>query len=178
MRIDALTPETMDAAQRDVYEEAVGGRRGKAPLPLTAWIHSPALAGHAQRLGEAIRFEVSLPPRVVALAALIVGAQWRCAHIWLAQEAKLRAAGMPAATLARLAESKVPILDDPMDLAAYTVARTLLEKQSLDDATYAMAVATFGQRGVVELITACGYYTMVAMTLTTFKIDSDVTGAG
>jgi 4-carboxymuconolactone decarboxylase len=171
MRIDALAPEQMNAAQRSVYDEAVSGRRGQAPVPLIAWIHSPVLAGHAQRLGEAIRFEVSLPARVVALAALIVAAHWRSPHILLAQEAKLRAAGIPAAVLARLAIGKLPALEDPTDIAAYTVVRMLLDKQELDDATYALAVSTFGQRGVVELVATAGYYTMVAMTLKTFQID-------
>jgi 4-carboxymuconolactone decarboxylase len=171
MRIDALAPEQMNAAQRRVYDEAVSGKRGQAPVPLLAWIHSPALAGHAQRLGEAIRFEVSLPPRVVALAALMIAAHWRSPHILLAQEAKLRAAGIPATVLARLAAGKLPALEDTTDIATYTVVRMLLDKQELDDTTYALAIAAFGQQGVVELVTTAGYYTMVAMTLKTFQID-------
>jgi 4-carboxymuconolactone decarboxylase len=163
MRIDALAPERMNAAQRSVYDEAVSGKRGQAPVPLIAWIHSPALAGHAQRLGEAIRFEVSLPARVVALTALIIAAHWRSPHIVLAQEAKLRAAG--------LAIGKSSALEDPADMAAYTVVRMLLDKQELDDATYALALSTFGRQGVVELVATAGYYTMVAMTLKTFQID-------
>src|ERR1700721_2759142 len=120
MRIETLAPERMTAAQRCVYDEALGGRRGQAPVPLTAWIYSPVVARHAQRLGEAIRFELALPARVVALAALIVASHWRAPYVWFAQEAKLRAAGFPAAGVEAIANGKMPVLDNATDMAVYT----------------------------------------------------------
>ncbi|WP_233830195.1 carboxymuconolactone decarboxylase family protein [Paraburkholderia sp. ZP32-5] len=172
MRIEALAREQMNDEQRAVHDEASGGRRGKAPVPLTAWIHSPAIAAHAQRLGEALRFESTLPSRVVALAALIVAAHWRAPYVWSAQEAKLRAAGMPDDAIRAIAHHQAPALDDIEDRAAYAAVSMLLNQRALDDATYALAVEVFGERGVVELIAAAGYYTMVAMTLNTFEIDA------
>ena len=42
--------------------------------------------------------------------------------------------------------------------------------RSVSDATYADALARFGERGVVELTALVGYYTMVAMTLNAHEI--------
>jgi 4-carboxymuconolactone decarboxylase len=172
MRIEALTPEQMNTAQRNVHDEAAGGQRGHAPVPLTAWIRSPALARHAQRLGEAIRFDVTLPPRIVALAALIVAGYWRAPYVWSAQEKKVVAAGIPRAAIDAIANHTVPVLNDPQDAAVYNVVQTLLEKQELDDLTYATAIAIFGEQGLVELVATAGYYTLVSMTLKTFQIDA------
>jgi 4-carboxymuconolactone decarboxylase len=175
MRIEMLVRERMDEAQRAVHDEAVSGRRGKAPVPLTAWIRSPVVAAHAQRLGEALRFETSLPERLVALAALVVGAHWRAPYVWSAQHAKLVAAGVPAATLEAIAHGAEPAFDDPAYLAAHAAVRMLLTRQALDEPTYELAHAAFGERGLVELIAAAGYYSMVAMTLKAFEIDGGAT---
>jgi 4-carboxymuconolactone decarboxylase len=172
MRIKALTPEQMDTAQRSVHDEAVAGQRGHSPVPLTAWIRSPALGRHAQRLGEAIRFDITLPPRIVALAALTVAAHWRAVYVWSAQEPKVAAAGVPRAAIDAISKHTEPVLDDPNDAVAYRVVQTLLQTQKLDDATYATAIDTFGEQGLVELVAAAGYYTMVCMTLNTFQIDA------
>jgi 4-carboxymuconolactone decarboxylase len=173
MRIEALTPEQMNTAQRSVHDEAAAGQRGHAPVPLTAWIRSPALARHAQRLGEAIRFDAALPPRIIALAALTVAAYWRAPYVWSAQEKKVAAAGVSRSAIDAIANRTAPVLDDPHDAAAYSVVHALLEKQELDDATYAMAIAAFGEQGVVELVATAGYYTLVSMTLKTFRIEHE-----
>jgi 4-carboxymuconolactone decarboxylase len=172
MRIEALTPEKMNAAQRSVHDEAAGGQRGHAPVPLTAWIRSPALARHAQRLSEAIRFDAALPPRIIALAALTVAAHWRAPYVWSAQEKKVVAAGIARSAIDAIANRTEPALTDPHDAAAYRVVHALQEKQELDDATYAVAIAAFGEQGLVELVATAGYYTMVSMTLKTFQIDA------
>jgi 4-carboxymuconolactone decarboxylase len=171
MRIGALKPQQLDAAQRSVYDEAVGGQRGHAPVPLTAWIHSPAIARHAQRLGEAIRFETTLAPRTVALAALIVAAHWRAPYVWSTQEAKVRQAGMASTAIDAIAAQQEPVLADDTDRTVHAVMRALLDNRGLDEALYQAAVERFGVQGVVELVAAAGYYTMVCMSLKTFEID-------
>ena len=40
----------------------------------------------------------------------------------------------------------------------------------IDNAIYKRGVEAFGEHGVSELINLCGFYTMVSMSLNTFKI--------
>jgi 4-carboxymuconolactone decarboxylase len=178
MRIQALAREQMNAAQQSAWDEAVGGRRGAPPVPLTAWIHSPPIAAHAQRLGEALRFDTVLPSRGVALAALMIAARWRAPHIWRAQEAKLRDAGMSEAAITAVAQNETPALENAHDRVVHATIRMLLDYHSLDDATHAAALDASGKRGLVELVAVAGYYTMVAMTLKAFEMDEGASMPG
>jgi 4-carboxymuconolactone decarboxylase len=129
------------------------------------------LARHAQRLGEAVRFETMLAPRVIGLAALMIAAHWRSPYPWSAQEAKVREAGFPPAAIAAIAAQQDPGLADDTDRLVYAMMRALLDQRRLDDALYAELVERFGVQGVAELAAAAGYYTMVCMSLNTFEID-------
>ena len=56
------------------------------------------------------------------------------------------------------------------DRAIVRYAGELNRFNSVSDATYADALARFGERTVVELTALVGYYTMVAMTLNAHEI--------
>ena len=51
----------------------------------------------------------------------------------------------------------------------YDVAKSLHEGHGVSKALYDEAVKLLSERGVVEIIGLCGYYTMVSMTLNTFE---------
>ena len=53
----------------------------------------------------------------------------------------------------------------------YDVAKSLHEGHGLSQALYDEAVKMLGERGIVEIIGLCGYYTMVSMTLNTFEFE-------
>jgi len=173
MRLTHLSPDQLTAQQQDVMQEAAAGRGGQVPLPLTAWVRSPDLARHAQRLGAVVRFGLTIPPRQIALAALLVGVHWDAPYLLRAQSAKARAEGVPDAAVAAILNGETPAaFADPLDAACAAVVRALLSHRSLDSATYAMGEHHLGERGLVELVAAVGYYTTVAMTLTAFEIDT------
>ena len=50
------------------------------------------------------------------------------------------------------------------------VASQLCADGHLDAETYAEAQALLGDRGLVELVTLCGYYVLVSFTLNAFDI--------
>ena len=51
----------------------------------------------------------------------------------------------------------------------YTLWDELQRNQSVSDATYARAVAKFGEAGVIDTLGITGYYTMLAMVLNTAR---------
>ena len=53
----------------------------------------------------------------------------------------------------------------------YDVARSLHEGHGLAKALYDEAVKMLSERGLVEIIGLCGYYTLVSMTLNTFEFE-------
>ena len=68
-------------------------------------------------------------------------------------------------------DRRTPTFDDPKGQMIYDVAKSLHEGHGVSKALYEEAVELLGERGIVEIIGLCGYYTMVAMTLNTFEFE-------
>src|SRR6059036_3618271 len=71
-RFRPLSVGELNDAQRKVYEEIAGGPRGGVRGPFNALLRSPQLTDRVQRMGEYIRFNSSLPPRLNEFAVLVV----------------------------------------------------------------------------------------------------------
>lgn len=160
-----MTPE-----QKSVYEEAAGGRRGHAPAPMIAWLQNPEFARRAQTLGELMRYETALPPRLSELAILIVARHWTAHFEWQAHKRDALKAGVSPEVIASIAAGNVPDLATEEERMVYRIATTLLETRAVPDVLYQEGVRVLRERGVVDLVGILGYYTLVAMTLNTFEI--------
>ena len=68
-------------------------------------------------------------------------------------------------------DRRTPHFDDPKGQMIYDVAKSLHEGHGVSKALYDEAVKLLGERGLVEIIGLCGYYTMVSMTLNTFEFE-------
>jgi 4-carboxymuconolactone decarboxylase len=66
---------------------------------------------------------------------------------------------------------RTPTFDDPKAQMIYDVSKSLHEGHGVTKPLYDEAVKLLGERGIVEIIGLCGYYTMVSMTLNTFEFD-------
>jgi 4-carboxymuconolactone decarboxylase len=63
-----------------------------------------------------------------------------------------------------------PALIDARQRLLHRVATELLDTHRIGEALYREGIATFGERGMVELVGIVGYYTLVAMTLNAFEM--------
>lgn len=66
-------------------------------------------------------------------------------------------------------DRRTPQFDDPKAKLVYDVAKSLHEGHGIAKGLYDEAVKMVGERGIVEIIGLCGYYTMVSMTLNSFE---------
>jgi len=164
-RFKPLAADEMTDAQRKVYGEIAGGPRGGVRGPFNALLRSPELADRAQKMGEYIRFNSSLPARLNEFAILITARYWGSQYEWYAHHPLALKAGLSPAVAADLAQSRRPegMKDD--EAAVYDFCKELHEKKSVSDAAYKAALDRFGERGVVDLIGVSGYYTLVSMVL-------------
>ncbi|MGO4713052.1 carboxymuconolactone decarboxylase family protein [Bradyrhizobium sp. 2TAF24] len=170
MRFKPIPPGEMNAAQRAVHDEAVAGKRGSAPAPLLAWLHSPDMARHAGRLGAFLRFDTSLGAQLSELAILVTARHWSAAYEWYAHKKLALQAGLAPDIIEAINRRHVPDLDDPKAQIVYEVSEALHESRVLPEALYARARALLGERGLVELIGLLGYYTLVSMTLNAYEV--------
>ena len=156
-------------AQRRVADEVRAGRRGTVPANVVAWLPSPELARRAAALGEFVRYETSLGPRLSELAILVVARHWSCAYEWAVHAREASAAGVPADVIDAVGRDAMPILSGA-DAVVYAFARELVRSGRVDDALHALAVAELGEAGVVDLVGLVGYYTLVAFTLNASEV--------
>ena len=166
-RIPLPTPETMDAAQRRVYDAMLSGPRKSAPVgPLAVAMHRPDLAEAMSALGLVLRFNSSFELRLREFAILTCGRFWE----WASHEIEARKAGLSETSIATLKSggSRFAQADEQV---LFDYATELLSRKFASDATYARARDLLGVPGVVELTGLVGYYAMVALMLNAAMIE-------
>jgi 4-carboxymuconolactone decarboxylase len=169
-RLTLPTDAEMTEAQREACAEAIAGIRGRVPAPMIAWIRNAELARRGQRLGELLRFQTTLEPRLSELAILVCARHWTSHVEWNAHKRDGLKAGMDPSVIAAIAARRAPALRDAPERAVYDVATTLLATGRVPAPLYASATAVLGEQRMVELVGVLGYYSLVALTLNAFEI--------
>ncbi len=163
-RFPKLTPDGMTAAQREVAAEITAGPRGEVRGPFIALIHNPELARRIQKLGEHLRWEGKLPPRLKELAVLVTARRWNCQHEWVMHSKLALEAGLAKEAVEAISQNREPKLSEE-EKAVYTFCREVHTTGRAGDAAFAAIEKRFGLDGALELIALNGYYTLMAMVL-------------
>ncbi|HRW08210.1 MAG TPA: carboxymuconolactone decarboxylase family protein [Caldilineaceae bacterium] len=182
-RLPIILPEAFTPAQQRIFDSITGGKRSSisstgSPLtaagglrgPFNALLYSPVIGDAVQRVGEAVRFEGTLPPQLRELAILTVAAEWQANFEWWAHERIARDVGVEEAVIAGVKAGVLPASADAQQRSIHHFARTVIEQKRVPDEQYAAASAMFGESEVVELVILLGYYTLIAMTLNVFEV--------
>ena len=171
-RLPDIDTEHLNDEQAELYE-ALLSRPEVARLgligPFGVWMHAPDVGKAMSALGGKVRFATSLPNNVSEVAICTTGAFHRAKFEFAAHRGLAIRAGVDEVALDRIAAGEPPGLVGD-EGAAYAVARELLHDHAIAAATYADAVARFGPRGMVELITTVGYYCLVSLMLNGFQV--------
>lgn len=169
--IDKLTPE-----QQALTEAIKSGPRAKlassgaskpGPLggPFNVWLRSPGIGNLVQQLGEEIRFRSSLAGKLNELAILVTARNWTSQYEWVAHHKLALEGGLDPKIADAIAKGQRPTGMDADETLVYEFSTELQQTQGVSDAMYARAVARFGERGVVDLISVNGFYVLVSMCL-------------
>lgn len=169
-RLELPADDAMTEEQKAACAEAVSGIRGRVPAPMIAWLRNPELARRGQKLGELLRYQTTLEPRLSELAILVCARHWTSHHEWAAHKREGLQAGMDPAVIAAIAARRAPVLRDDREKAVHELAHTLLTTGRVPPALYARGIVALGERGMVELVGILGYYCFVALTLNTFEL--------
>jgi 4-carboxymuconolactone decarboxylase len=165
-----MTVEAMTPAQKEVHDEIVAGRRGRFGGPFQLLIRAPEVCRHLSRLGEYLRWGSSLPPGLSELAICLTARHLRADYEWHAHAPLAVEAGVPAAALEAIRTGAAPRFAAPDQALVHRVVTELIDTKRLSDASFAEAVAAFGEQGVVELGTIVGYYTAIGNALNIFEV--------
>src|SRR3954463_4128906 len=99
-RMPALRLEDMDEAQRAAAQELIAGPRGAVMGPFIPLLRSPELMNRLQKVGEYLRFQSALEPRVSEFVMLVVSRQWTQQFEWAVHVPLALKAGVKAEAVA------------------------------------------------------------------------------
>ena len=165
-----ITQAEMTPAQRRVHDLIVAGRRGRFGGPFQLLIRAPEICGHVAKLGEHLRWGTSLPDRLSELAIITTARFWRAQYEWFAHAPLAEKAGVPAAAVEAIRRGETPSFTQKDEALVHRICTELFKTQRVSDASFAEAVASLGETGLIEVIGIIGYYTLIGNTLNVFQV--------
>ncbi|MEO2196862.1 MAG: carboxymuconolactone decarboxylase family protein [bacterium] len=167
-RMPPIPDQEMTEAQREAVEE-FREARGEPGGPWAVILRSPDLLNRLRGVSDYLRFNSALPPRLSELVILITAREWTQNYEWAAHHPLALEGGLNPDIAAAIADGRRPagMADD--EEALYDFCTALHRDGRVSDATYARALAEFGERGIVDMVGLSGYYTLIAMVLNTAR---------
>jgi 4-carboxymuconolactone decarboxylase len=172
VRREDLGPEGQrlwDGIVRTWGDLAVTGNGGLAG-PFNAIVTAPDAGRRLSALGATLRSAPSIERRLSEIAIITVGARWQAEYEWYAHAPMAREHGVAAAVVDAIGRGEEPPFDADDERAVYAVARQLSDAGRLDQETYDAAHRLLGDAGMVELVSLCGYYTVICFLLNAFTV--------
>jgi 4-carboxymuconolactone decarboxylase len=183
-RLPSLPPDRLDPEQRSLYEAILNGRRAAAPGrpsgltaedgslvgPFNAYLRAPKVGTRLSDLGEALRFDSTLPKNLLELAVIVVARHWTAQFEWYAHSRLALAAGVAPEIVDAIARRKPPTFTDPDEALVHRFAREIVENHVVREDTYRDATGRFGEQQVFELTALVGFYGAVSAVLNTFEV--------
>lgn len=173
IRMSPLIAETMDETQRLAAAELIAGPRKGVKGPFIALLRSPELMARLQKVGEYLRFDSKMPPRLSEFATLIVSRVWTQQFEWFMHVPLAVKAGVAPETIDALRDGRRPRSVSPEESAVFDFTMELLVQHGVSDATYNECLDRFGEQGVVDLVCIVGYFAMISMVLNVARIPEE-----
>ena len=180
-RFKQIPPENLTPEQKALYDAIRSGPRSKVanssaakpgPLggPFNVLLRSPGVGDIIQKLGAEIRFKSSIPSQLNEFAICITARHWACQYEWTAHHKLALDAGLDPKIGEDLAQGRRPANLSKDQEIIYNFSKELHETHGVSDTNYKAVFDRFGERGVMDLIGASGYYTAVSMTLNVARV--------
>lgn len=151
--------------------DAIVASRGSPRGPFKILMYSPELAARTAHVGSCVMDGLT-PPRDKLLLTCIAGIrELDCAYEWGAWSRASVAAGVAQKTVDAVGHraSLASFSKEEATLVAY--AREVVRDHKVSQPTFDAARALLGDRGLVEVTGALGYFAMISFTLNAFEIE-------
>ena len=168
-RLPPIPADTMTAEQKKAVADFKAARGAELSGPFYPLLRSPDLMTRARAMGDYLRYNSALPPRLSEFVILLTASQWAQQYEWAIHHPIALKEGVSPETATAIAERRRPARLSEDEETLYDLCLELQRNHVVSDPTYARALARFGERGVVDTVGIVGYYTLLAMTLNTFQ---------
>lgn len=171
-RVKTATRESVPAHQREAFDDIVK-QRGSVPDtgPGSIMMNAPEMLVRGENLRAYLRGdESSLPESIRELAMLVTAREMDCQFIWNAHAGFGRKAGLNDDVVDSLRD-KNPL--NGLSLAETAVVeygREFFRTHRVSQPVFDAALTQFGVRGLTELTSLMGYYSMLAFNINAFEV--------
>ncbi|RYG67134.1 carboxymuconolactone decarboxylase family protein [bacterium] len=176
-RIPDLKRGELDPAGQQIFDDILAAR-GSMAGPFGIWMHSPEFTRRATQLGEFLRYQTTLEPRLSELVILITARCQKSEVEWSIHEPIARKARLSGDVIEALQADETPRFSDEAEKAIYDFCTELHRTHTVEESTLHQLTAAIGNKAAVEVTGLCGYYTMVAMTLNAFAVQTSPASGG
>jgi 4-carboxymuconolactone decarboxylase len=160
-KLTAQHVEAMDAFKRSRRTDIFG--------PFIPLLWSPEVMVRVAALGEYLRDRSAFPPHLSEFMILIAARHWTQQYEWSLHRRIAIDVGVDREIADAIEVGRRPAAMSEEHEILFDFCTELIERQGVSDATYARAVARFGEKGVIDAISITGYYTLLAMVLNTAR---------
>ncbi len=164
-RMPPLAESAMNDAQRKAAAALIAGPRKGVFGPFIPLMRSPDLMDRIQRVGEYLRFNSSIPPKLNEFAMLIVARHVTNQFEWVVHHPLAIKAGVARETVEAVGEGRRPSSMAPDEASIHDFCVELLVHHGVSDATYASARERFGEQGLIDLVGLVGYFLGVCLVM-------------
>src|SRR5215471_13639502 len=172
-RYPTLKPDQLNPAQKAYVENLSKPPRNNTTAlknpPFKVYMRDPELGSKLEAVSDYVRWGTGLPPRLTELAIMITARQWSSQWIWRGHYRGAVRGGLDPSVGTDIAAGKRPEKMKEDETILYNYATEMYREKAVSDATFAVAVKQFGEKGLIDLVATMGYYDTVAMTLISAK---------
>ncbi len=158
---DITTRDALEESERWAFDDMIR-TRGKILPGYAPLLHCAELVGRVVNVGTFFRFSSSLPATVLETVALAVSTELGDHYEQAVHRGGALRAGLAPSVIDALCAGATPADAAPDESLVARCARELVGHRALSAADFAAVRVRFGERGAVELVTAIGFYAMLA----------------
>jgi 4-carboxymuconolactone decarboxylase len=168
-RLPEIDPTQLSPEQRVIYDDIMRAR-GHMRGPFAVWLRNAELGENTLKLQEMFAGRVKLERRLLELMILVAARSATAQYAWFIHEPHALKFGIAPEIVQAIRERRTPDFARDDERLVYDITTELNTTRTLSEASFQRGMAMFGEQVMVELVSAIGFYVMVAMTLNAFAV--------
>jgi 4-carboxymuconolactone decarboxylase len=168
-RLPDIDATKLSSEQRAIYDRIMGAR-GHMRGPFAVWLRNAELCENTLQLQEMFASRVTLDRRLLELMILVAARSATAQYAWFIHEPHALRFGISPEIIQAIRERRTPEFTRDDERLVYDITLELNTTRTLSQASFQRGMALFGELVMVELVSAIGFYAMVAMTLNAFAV--------
>jgi len=168
-RLPPIPAEKQTPEQRKAAEAFRANRKQDVFGPFVPLHRSPEVMLRAMAMGDYLRYRTVFPTRLNEFIILITARHFTQQYEWYVHYPIAIKEGMSRDIADAIADGRRPAGMSADEELIHDFCTELLKNHSVSDATYARAVARWGEQGTIEMVGVVAYYTFQSMVLNTAR---------